>query len=101
MISLICQSLSASCFLNFDNRKVTPITKKMIRRPVTLTRRASAFFFPYSLLDQMAFSRCPMRAAAAANTRMLEPKYWWKGRSRARMSPENLGKRNARNPRVH
>ena len=49
----------------------------------------------------MAFSRCPMRAAAAANTRILEPKYWWNGNSKALMSPENLGNKKARNPRVH
>merc|ERR1711992_225523 len=95
------QCLSGKSFLNFDKRKVTPITKRTIRSPVTLTRTASGFLREYSLLDQMAFSRCPMRAAAAANTRILEPKYWRRGRSRARMSPENLGKRNARNPRVH
>ena len=87
--------------MNFDKRKLTPITKRTIRRPVTLTRTASVFLREYSLLDQMAFSRCPMRAAAAARTRMVEPKYWWTGNSRARMSPENLGNKNARNPSVH
>ena len=88
--------------MNVDKRKVTPITKRTMRRPVTLTRTASAFLRGYpALLDQMAFSRCPMRAAAAASTRILEPKYWWTGRSRARMSPENLGNKNARNPSVH
>ena len=87
--------------MNVDKRKVTPITKRIIRSPVTLTRTASAFLREYSLLDQMAFSRCPIRAAAAAKTRILEPRYWWKGKSRARMSPENFGNKNARNPSVH
>ena len=84
-----------------ESMKVTPITKRTIRRPVTLTMTASALNLLYSLLDQMDFSRCPSRAAAADRTRMAVPKYWWKGSTKALMSPENLGKRKARNPSTH
>ena len=82
--------------------------------------------FTPAMLDQIIFSRCPKQAAATARARMEEPKYWkgqvsianqlfrrcrkskyfgpntwWKGRRRALISGENLGKRKAAKPRPH
>ena len=97
----IYRSLFGCSVLNLDSMKVTPMTKRTMRMPVMLTIMASALYWLYFLLLQIAFSRWPRRAAAAARTRMAEPRYWWRGSTRARMSAENLGNRKARNPSTH
>ena len=53
------------------------------------------------VIDQIAFSRWPNSAAATAKQMMEDPKYWWNGSRKLRISGENFGKRNAENPRAH